>query len=104
MVRHQRDIRLQGVSTAGACGLQNGGLLHAADVRSAIGAPQISDGDALAVGTDFYVDDSLVRNVDQGWWINLRPSNTEPLLRLNVEARDADQMAALRDEVLGIVR
>ncbi len=25
-----------------------------------------------------------------GWWFNLRPSNTEPLLRLNVEARDAD--------------
>ena len=50
------------------------------------------------------IDGLTVRNVDQGWWINLRPSNTEPLLRLNVEARDADQMAALRDEVLGIVR
>ncbi|MDO5066528.1 MAG: phosphomannomutase/phosphoglucomutase [Propionibacteriaceae bacterium] len=39
-----------------------------------------------------------------GWWVNLRPSNTEPLLRLNVEARDAVTMAALRDEVLQIVR
>ncbi len=38
------------------------------------------------------------------WWFNLRPSNTEPLLRLNVEARDADTMARLRDEVLAIVR
>ncbi|GGO88068.1 phosphomannomutase/phosphoglucomutase [Wenjunlia tyrosinilytica] len=38
------------------------------------------------------------------WWFNLRPSNTEPLLRLNVEARDADTCAAVRDEVLGIVR
>ncbi|MFS8499812.1 MAG: hypothetical protein FWJ70_16610, partial [Micromonosporaceae bacterium] len=35
---------------------------------------------------------------------NLRPSNTEPLLRLNVEARDAQRMAALRDEVLALVR
>jgi phosphomannomutase len=39
-----------------------------------------------------------------GWWFNLRPSNTEPLLRLNAEAGDEATMAALRDEVLGIVR
>ena len=38
------------------------------------------------------------------WWFNLRPSNTEPLLRLNVEAGDETAMAALRDEVLGIIR
>ncbi|KUL43370.1 phosphoglucosamine mutase [Streptomyces violaceusniger] len=38
------------------------------------------------------------------WWFNLRPSNTEPLLRLNVEARDAERVAAVRDEVLSIVR
>jgi len=38
------------------------------------------------------------------WWFNIRPSNTEPLLRLNVEADTADQMAAIRDEVLGLVR
>jgi phosphomannomutase len=38
------------------------------------------------------------------WWFNLRPSNTEPLLRLNVEARTADEVAALRDAVLAIVR
>ena len=37
------------------------------------------------------------------WWFNLRPSNTEPLLRLNVEAGTEAAMAALRDEVLGIV-
>jgi phosphomannomutase len=39
-----------------------------------------------------------------GWWFNVRPSNTEPLLRLNIEAADADAVAALRDEVLGIIR
>jgi phosphomannomutase len=39
-----------------------------------------------------------------GWWFNLRPSNTEPLLRLNLEASDEDTMLRLRDEVLGIVR
>jgi phosphomannomutase len=39
-----------------------------------------------------------------GWWFNLRPSNTEPLLRLNVEAADEAEMTSLRDDVLGIVR
>jgi phosphomannomutase len=38
------------------------------------------------------------------WWFNLRPSNTEPLLRLNVEAPDPATMAALRDEVLALIR
>ncbi|WP_326650289.1 MULTISPECIES: phosphomannomutase/phosphoglucomutase [unclassified Streptomyces] len=38
------------------------------------------------------------------WWFNLRPSNTEPLLRLNVEARDEATMAKVRDEVLALVR
>lgn len=49
-------------------------------------------------------DGLTIRDAEAGWWINLRPSNTEPLLRLNVEARDAGTMAALRDEVLQIIR
>jgi phosphomannomutase len=38
------------------------------------------------------------------WWFNVRQSNTEPLLRLNVEASDEPTLAATRDEVLRIVR
>ncbi|MFF2812788.1 phosphomannomutase/phosphoglucomutase [Streptomyces sp. NPDC058000] len=38
------------------------------------------------------------------WWFNVRPSNTEPLLRLNVEARDQATVARTRDEALGIIR
>jgi phosphomannomutase len=38
------------------------------------------------------------------WWFNVRPSNTEPLLRLNVEAADKARMAELRDEVLKIIQ
>ncbi|MGI5469078.1 phosphomannomutase/phosphoglucomutase [Streptomyces sp. CA-132043] len=38
------------------------------------------------------------------WWFNLRPSNTEPLLRLNAEARDEATVDRVRDEVLAIVR
>ncbi|MEU6884462.1 phosphomannomutase/phosphoglucomutase [Streptomyces viridosporus] len=38
------------------------------------------------------------------WWFNVRPSNTEPLLRLNAEARDEATMARVRDEALAIIR
>ena len=38
------------------------------------------------------------------WWFNVRPSNTEPLLRLNVEAKDPAKMASLRDELLAKMR
>ncbi|MEU8505567.1 phosphomannomutase/phosphoglucomutase [Streptomyces brevispora] len=38
------------------------------------------------------------------WWFNLRASNTEPLLRLNVEARDEETMKAVRDEALTLIR
>ena len=48
--------------------------------------------------------DGLTVEVPDGSWFNLRPSNTEPLLRLNVEARDDAAVAALRDEVLALVR
>jgi phosphomannomutase len=40
----------------------------------------------------------------QNWWFNLRASNTERLLRLNVEADDRAMMGTLRDDVLAIVR
>jgi phosphomannomutase len=48
--------------------------------------------------------DGLTVTFDDGAWINLRPSNTEPLLRLNIEAPTAERVAELRDEVLSIVR
>ncbi|MFH8805453.1 phosphomannomutase/phosphoglucomutase [Streptomyces sp. NPDC017936] len=38
------------------------------------------------------------------WWFNVRPSNTEPLLRLNAEARDEATMRQVRDEVLAVIR
>jgi phosphomannomutase len=39
-----------------------------------------------------------------GWHFNVRPSNTEPLLRLNLEARSEEQMKSKRDEVLGVIQ
>jgi phosphomannomutase len=37
------------------------------------------------------------------WWLNVRPSNTEPLLRLNVEGDTILLMAQHRDEALAII-
>ena len=47
--------------------------------------------------------DGLTVNGDS-WWFNLRPSNTEPLLRLNVEASTQAQMETVRDAVLSLIR
>ncbi|MEH0927505.1 phosphomannomutase/phosphoglucomutase [Micromonospora sp. CPCC 205558] len=48
--------------------------------------------------------DGLTLRFPDGAWFNLRASNTEPLLRLNVEAPTRDRMVSLRDDVLGRVR
>ena len=43
--------------------------------------------------------------VDYGdWWFNLRPSNTEPVLRMNLEASDRETMEKERDELLALIR
>ena len=47
--------------------------------------------------------DGLTINGDD-WWFNLRASNTEPLLRLNVEASSEPRMKKVRDEVLNTIR
>jgi phosphomannomutase len=48
-------------------------------------------------------EDGLTLTGD-GWWVNVRPSNTEPLLRLNVEAPTAERVEAFTDEALAIIR
>lgn len=48
--------------------------------------------------------DGLTVQLPDGAWFNLRASNTEPLLRLNVEAADEARMASVRNEVLEMVR
>jgi len=54
-------------------------------------------------GTSIDHLDGLTVSADD-WWFNVRASNTEPLLRLNVEAVDQPTVAAVRDRVLAIVR
>ena len=58
---------------------------------------------------DKYQDKYQVDELDgltvtaENWWFNLRPSNTEPLLRLNVEADTQKQMVEIRDTVLNLI-
>jgi phosphomannomutase len=47
--------------------------------------------------------DGLTVTADD-WWFNVRPSNTEPLLRLNVEGVDEATMTRVRDDVLALIR
>jgi len=58
--------------------------------------------EAFADGRQDTLDGLTVEYDD--WWFNMRPSNTEPLLRLNVEARTDDLLKAKTDELLGRIR
>jgi phosphomannomutase len=72
-----------------------------ADAQASIAAVrQVFEGQA---GVTIDTLDGMTVSGDD-WWFNLRPSNTEPLLRLNVEAPDAEHMARIRDDVLSIFR
>jgi phosphomannomutase len=53
-------------------------------------------------GTVSHLDGVSVESAD--WHMNVRPSNTEPLLRLNLEARSQELMERKRDEVLAVIR
>lgn len=67
---------------------------------------------AIARVAEFFGDTVEVSDMDgttfehktEGWWANLRPSNTEPFLRLNLEAPDQATMERVRDQILKIVR
>lgn len=47
---------------------------------------------------------TLTHEGQDWWWLNLRPSNTEPLLRLNVEARTEQLMNQVRDKALSLIQ
>lgn len=68
---------------------------HVDDPRAIIEAVAKEHADAKETSR---LDGLLVRYED--WWFNLRPSNTEPLLRLNLEAKTAARMEAERDALL----
>jgi phosphomannomutase len=57
-----------------------------------------------ATATNFDELDGLTVDLPDGAWFNVRASNTEPLLRLNVEGPTEAEMAAARDEALAVIR
>ncbi len=65
----------------------------------------VADVEAAYTGEARAIDhlDGLTVTSDD-WWFNVRPSNTEPLLRLNVEGKDTATMERVRDEVLARIR
>jgi phosphomannomutase len=72
-------------------------VAHPAAAVEAVAALEASRGSGID-----RLDGLTVEHGD--WWYNLRPSNTEPLLRLNVEAADDEACAARVQEVLALVR
>ncbi|HEY3410773.1 MAG TPA: phosphomannomutase/phosphoglucomutase [Propionicimonas sp.] len=76
------------------------------EINSTVDDPRTIQGLVAAAfdgrGTIDWTDGLLVTG--DGWWLSVRESNTEPLLRLNVEARDDATVATLRDEALAIIR
>ncbi|WP_375491835.1 phosphomannomutase/phosphoglucomutase [uncultured Jatrophihabitans sp.] len=78
------------------------------EINSTVADQQARMADVRASFADRTVDvdelDGLTLLLPGDAWLNVRASNTEPLLRLNVEAVDDSAMAAIRDEALAIIR
>ena len=80
-----------------------GSCANAVDAGSSGAIARVADhyGDTVDINT---MDGTTFEHKTEGWWANLRPSNTEPFLRLNLEAPDQATMERVRDEILAIVR
>jgi phosphomannomutase len=78
---------------------------HTGEINS-----EVTDKDAVLAALRERYADGRLHELDglkieyPDWWFNVRPSNTEPLLRLNLEARTEALMAEKRDEVLALIR
>ena len=78
---------------------------HSGEINSQVGNKE----DVINKLKEAYSDGELdeldgIRIDYPDWWFNVRPSNTEPVLRLNLEAKTKELMEEKRDEVLGIIR
>jgi phosphomannomutase len=78
---------------------------HSGEINS-----EVKDKDAVITKLKKKYSDGKITKLDgvkiefSDWWLNVRPSNTEPVLRLNLEANTEKMMEEKRDEVLGIIR
>lgn len=70
---------------------------------------QVEDKEAILAALEAKYSDAAKDHLDgltveyESWWFNLRPSNTEPVVRLNLEANDRETMEEKKSEVLGII-
>ena len=78
---------------------------HSGEINS-----EVEDKDAILAKLRAHYADGKQHELDglkvdyPDWWFNVRPSNTEPLLRLNLEAATPEQMTTKRDELLDLIR
>ncbi len=79
-------------------------------ITGEINTPVVDVASKLQELEDRFGSEGVVSHLDglsveaKDWHFNVRPSNTEPLLRLNLEALSQELMDAKRDEVLGVIR
>ena len=79
--------------------------VQSGEINTRVADPQAVVERVAAAYSDAHQDRLDGLTVDFGdWWFNLRPSNTEPLLRLNLEAADAASCEKHTAEVLALIR
>lgn len=78
---------------------------HDAEVNSKVVDAKVTVAKIKALHLDHVRDEIDGLTVEYPtWWFNVRPSNTEPLLRLTVEAKTRDEMVERREELLKLIR
>ncbi len=71
---------------------------------------EVQEGEAVFAELERRYGDGRLDHLDglsvdyDSWWFNLRASNTEPLIRLNLEAASPDEMESRKEEILAVVR
>ncbi len=78
---------------------------HSAEINS-----EVTDKDIILKALQEKYSDGQISTLDglkvdyPDWWFNVRPSNTEPLLRLNLEAKTIEMMEEKQKEILSLIR
>jgi phosphomannomutase len=103
---HVLSLLGQGTATMSQLADRFGGYAASGEINSTVSDVAAVLASVRAAFADRGVadDDDGVTITGEDWWVNVRASNTEPLVRLNVEARQENTMAALRDEALAIIQ